>query len=160
MGILLATAVVLSIVEGLFPIPAPVPGIRLGLSNIVVMFALLNMKKRYALIIALLKALFVLLTRGVIAGILSASGGLASVGVMALLLFLFSGRISYLLISVSGAAFHNIGQIAAASVILSTPLWIYLPILLVSAILPGFATAVILKTMAPVRLRLRLNRND
>lgn len=155
-GMLFALAIVLSIVESLFPIPAPLPGIRLGLSNIVVMFALFNLQKRDAFAIAVLKAVFVLTTRGTVAGILSLSGGLFSLGIMILLLILFKDKITYLMISIFGAVFHNIGQIAAASIILETLLWIYLPILLVSAIITGFATSLLLKAISPVFLRLRL----
>lgn len=156
LGMLFALAIVLSLVESMLPIPLPIPGIRLGLSNIVVMFALFNLQKRDALVIAVLKAAFVLMTRGTIAGILSLSGGLVALGVMTLLLVLMRDKTTYLLISIAGAIFHNIGQIAAASVILETALWIYLPVLLLSGIVTGFATSIILKLTAPVFLRLRL----
>lgn len=156
LGLLFALAVVLSILESLLPIPAPVPGIRLGLANIVVMFALFYLQKRDALAIVLLKALFVLATRGTVAGILSLSGGLFAFVVMVVLLLTFKDRMTYLLISIAGAIAHNIGQIAAASIILQTALWLYLPVLLVSGIVTGFATSILLKLTAPAFLRLRL----
>jgi heptaprenyl diphosphate synthase len=156
LGLLVALAVVLSLTESLLPIPAPVPGIRLGLSNIVVMFALLNLRRTDALAVALLKALFVAVTRGVTAGLLSLTGGLAALGVMALILLLFKDKATYVLISVAGAVFHNMGQIAMASVILQTALWPYLPVLLISGIVTGFATSVLLKLTSPVFQRLRL----
>lgn len=156
LGLLFALAIVLSIVESIMPIPAPVPGIRLGLSNIVIMFALLNLKKRDALALAILKAAFAAATRGTVAGLLSLSGGLFALGIMTLLLILMKDKSTYLLISIAGAVFHNIGQIAAASIILKTALWVYLPVLLISGIITGFATSILLKLTSPAFLRLRL----
>jgi heptaprenyl diphosphate synthase len=156
LGLLFALAIVLSFLESLLPNPVPVPGIRLGLSNIVVMFALLNLRKRDALVIVILKAVFVLATRGAVAGLLSLSGGLLALGLMALILLLSREKATYLLISISGAVFHNIGQITAASIILRTFLWPYLPILIISGIVTGFATSILLKLTSPVFLRLRL----
>lgn len=155
-GLLFALAVVLSVLESLFPIPAPVPGIRLGLSNIVVMFALFQLRKRDALAIAVLKSVFVLATRGPVAGALSLAGGLFALGIMTLLILLLKDRCTYLLVSIAGAVFHNIGQILAASLILETFLWPYFPVLLVSGIVTGFATSVLLKMTSPVFSRLRL----
>ncbi len=156
LGLLFALAIVLSIVEGLLPIPAPIPGIRLGLSNIVVMFALFYLRRRDALALAFLKAVFAAATRGTVAGLLSLSGGLIALGIMILLLLLRRDKSTYLLISIAGAVFHNIGQIAAASIILETALWIYLPVLILSGIVTGFATSILLKLTSPVFLRLRL----
>lgn len=158
LGMLFALAIVLSILENLLPVPTAIPGIRLGMSNIVVMFALFNIQKRDALAIVVLKSVFVLITRGTIAGVLSLCGGLFSLGIMILLLFLFADKITYLVISIAGAVFHNIGQIAAASIILQTLLWVYLPVLLISGIITGFATSILLKLISPVFLRLRLNK--
>lgn len=159
-ALLFALAMVLSLVESIVPIPAPLPGVRLGLSNIVVMFSLFFLRRRDALAIALLKSLFVLITRGVIAGILSFCGGLSSILVMVLLMHLFKTRISYLIVSIFGAVFHNIGQIAAASVILGTPLWFYLPLLLLSGVISGSATSVLLKVCTPAFQKLHLNRSN
>ena len=153
-AMLFALSIVLAIVEGLLPAPTAAPGIKLGLSNIVVMFTLINLKKSDALMIAFLKAGFALLTRGVVAGILSLSGGLASVLIMLLIMALPGKKASYLGLSVSGAIFHNLGQIAVASLILKTSLWLYFPILLLSAIGSGFLTSVLLRQAAPLLERL------
>lgn len=157
LGLLFALAIVLSIIEGLFPIPIPVPGIRLGLANIVVMFALFCLRRSDALFLVILKAVFVAATRGTIAGLLSLSGGLLALGIMVLLLLVLKDKSTFLLISIAGAVFHNIGQIAAASLILNTALWIYLPVLILSGFLTGFATSILLKLTSPVFLRLHFN---
>ena len=79
LGMLFALAIALSFCEScLTPLLGLMPAMKLGLSNIVVMYALLYLSKRQALALVLLKALFALLTRGVSAGFLSLCGGLVS----------------------------------------------------------------------------------
>lgn len=155
-AILFALALVLSMVESLIPIPAPVPGIRLGLSNIVVMFALFFLKWRNAFAIAALKSIFVFITRGAVAGALSLSGSVLSLIAMVVLLLISKNRLSWLLISISGAVFHNLGQITTASFILVTPLWFYLPFLLLFGIIAGSATSVLLRVSIPVFKKLHI----
>ena len=147
-GLLFALAVILSLVESLVPIPAPV-GVRLGLSNIVVMYSLFFLRGRDALIVAILKSFFVMMTRGTIAGLLSLCGGLFSLGIMMLFLFVFRKRVSFLIISVFGALFHNLGQILAGSIILGSALWYYFPVLIFSGLIAGIATSFLLKVSIP-----------
>ena len=156
MAMLFALAVALTFLEYMIPIPTPVPGIRLGLSNIVVMYSLFFMRKRDAATLAVLKALFVFLTRGATAAALSLSGGLLSVLVMSLALVIFSDRISYLMVSVLGAVFHNLGQMCVASLILGSALWYYMPVLLLTGIAAGLATSLLLKATLPAFKRLNL----
>ncbi len=158
LGLLFALAMVLSVLESLFPVPVPIPGVRLGLANIVVMFALFYLKKTDALTLVVLKALFIASTRGLIAGILSLTGGLFALGIMALILVLRKEKSTVLLISIMGAVFHNLGQITAASLIMETALWIYLPTLILSGIVTGFATSVMLKMTSSAFQGLHLNK--
>lgn len=155
-GLFFAVALVLSIVEGAFPpVPLPVPGVKFGLSNIAVMYALFFLSRGQAYAIAVLKAMFVLVTRGLIAGILSLFGGILSLTVMIVLLLLFKSRISYLLLSISGAVAHNMGQFAAITLIYrGLNLWAYLPVLAVSGVAAGIATATLLKFVLPAFNRL------
>lgn len=150
-GLFFAVALVLSIVENLLPpVPLPVPGVKFGLSNIAVMYALFFLSKSQAFAIAVMKAMFVLVTRGLIAGILSLFGGILSLTVMILLLVLFRRRISYLLLSVFGAVAHNIGQYVAVTFIYAgLNLLAYLPVLAVSGVAAGIATATLLKFILP-----------
>ena len=105
MGLLFALAMALSFLESLLPaLPMLPPGIRLGLSNIVTMYALFVLGPVSGYTIAVLKSLFVLLTRGAVAAAMSASGGIASVTVMLLLSLLPGIRRQYLLLSVFGGA--------------------------------------------------------
>ncbi|MEF9853174.1 MAG: Gx transporter family protein [Hydrogenoanaerobacterium sp.] len=153
-----ATSLVLSLIENaLPPLPFVVPGVKLGLSNVAVMYALFFLGQGEAFIIAALKAGFVVLLRGPVAGFLSLSGGLLSVGVMALLLFLFGEKISYLVTSICGAVCHNIGQFAAISLVYTNIyLWVYLPVLLVAGVFAGVATSALLAVTFPILKKLGL----
>lgn len=155
-ALLFAISIVLSIVEGTFPpIFTAVPGVKLGLSNIVVMYALFFLNKRQAFIIAVLKAVFVYVTRGAVAGILSLCGGTLSLVAMILLMVLFRDKISYLVLSIFGAVFHNIGQLAAVSALYTSLfLWAYLPVLLIFGVIAGIATSTLLRFILPVFKRL------
>jgi len=157
-GMIFALALVLSIVENAFPpLPMPVPGVKFGLSNIAVMYALFFLSRGQAYSIAVLKSLFVFMTRGLIAGILSLSGGILSLTVMLLVMVLFRDKASYTAISISGAIAHNTGQFIAVSFIYTGMyLWAYLPVLLVSGVIAGIVTAVLLRFIIPAFERLRL----
>ena len=119
-GLLFALAMALSFIEGTLVIPGLLPGMKLGLANIVVMYALFFMGPKQALVLDILKALFVFLVSGWTAGFLSLCGGLLSLLVMWLLYYHFPVRPTWYILSVCGALAHNIGQLLGASVILST----------------------------------------
>lgn len=106
LGVLFALAAVLSLVEGaLAPALGLPPGVKPGLANTVVMFALLFLGLPQAACLAVLKALLALLARGAVAGALSLCGGLFSVGVM-WLLHRFARPTPFIL-SAGGALAHN-----------------------------------------------------
>ncbi len=148
-AILFAVALVLSLLESL--LWQPVGGVRLGLSNVVVMFALFSLGVGPACSIGVLKCFFVLLTRGLPAGILSLSGFALSFLILVLLHRVFRDRISYILLSVSGALAHNTAQLAVVSLLFNTPLALYyLPILGISGIIAGIITATVLRICMPI----------
>ena len=91
-GLLFALAMALSFIEGTLTIPGLLPGMKLGLANIVVMYALFFMGPRQALVLDVLKALFVFLVSGFTAGLLSLCGGLLSLLVMWVLYYLLPVR--------------------------------------------------------------------
>ena len=154
MGMLLCLAIVLSFVEGMIPpLPALPPGVKLGLSNIVVIYCLFFLDGKSACCVAVLKSLFVLLTRGISAGFLSIFGGLLSLAVM--LIAIRSKKLSYLILSIFGAVSHNIGQIIAASILFkSATVFYYLPVLIVSGVLMGTLTAALMKALLPALKRI------
>jgi heptaprenyl diphosphate synthase len=155
-ALLFAVALVLSVVENSIPtIPIPVPGVKLGLSNIAVMYALFFLDKKPAFTIGILKALFVGITRGPIAGLLSFSGGMLSLVIMSVLIIIFKDKISYFVLSILGSVFHNAGQFVVISFIYTnTYLWVYLPFLLIAGVIAGMATSTLLRFIMPAFKRL------
>ena len=151
LGLMLALMAVLTAAEHMLPpLPGLPPGVRLGLSNIVVMYCVFFAGRIPAVTLNILKAFFVFATRGFYAGLFSLCGGLLSVLVVILLAALFRGRISYAAVSVSGAVAHNIGQYAAVWAILRSPYLIaYLPLLILSGIVTGIVTGALLKAALP-----------
>ena len=146
-----ATALVLAIIENALPaLPMAVPGVKFGLSNIAVMYALFFLGRKQAYTIALLKAGFVFITRGAIAAALSLTGGILSITVMVILIFLFRDKISYLVLSIFGAVFHNVGQFIVITVIYTgMNLWAYFPVLLISGLVAGLVTSTLLRFIMP-----------
>lgn len=157
-ALILATGLVLSVLENMMPpLPVSVPGVKFGLSNIAVMYALFFLGKKQAYMVGILKSVFVLITRGGIAFLLSFFGGVASITVMIVLMVLFKEKITYLIISVFGAVFHNIGQFIVIMVIYSgMNMWAYFPVLTLSGLIAGIVTATLLKLIMPVFQRLDL----
>ena len=157
-GLLFALAMALSFIEGTLVIPGLLPGMKLGLANIVVMYALFFMGARQALVLDVLKALFVFLVSGFTAGFLSLCGGLLSLAVMWVLYYLLPVRPTWFILSVCGALAHNIGQLLGASAILSTAVSLYYaPIMLVLGLVMGMLTSVTLRAMLPALGRLGYN---
>lgn len=148
-SLIFALAVVLSLVENSLP-PLPIQGVKFGLSNIAVMYALFFLGKKPAYLIALLKGMFVFFTRGAVAGALSLTGGLLSLTVMVLLMLIFGERNSYLRLSLFGAVFHNVGQFLVVQLIYTgLSIWAYLPILMVSGVIAGVVTSMLLRFILP-----------
>jgi len=139
-GMLLALMLVLGFVESQLPVAAGIPGIKLGLSNGVLIFAvyMLNVPAAY-----MLMGLKVLLS-GLLFGSPSAmmyafAGGLLSLTVMVLLSRIKG--LSPVVISMVGGLSHNVGQVALAMVILNTPkLVYYMAVLMVVGMITGLAT--------------------
>lgn len=147
-GLLAALALSFSFLEGLIPpIPVLPPGAKLGLSNIVVLYAAGSLGLPAALFLACLKGGFALLTRGVTAGLLSISGGVLSALVMWLLLQ--KTRASLSLVGVCGALSHNAAQLCAAWLLTSAAVVFYLPFLVLFGVLTGLLTGQVLKLTLP-----------
>ena len=142
-GLLVAVAMVLSWVEAQIPAFFAVPGIKLGLTNLVVLAALYCLSEKDAVLINLLRILLVGFTFGSMASMMySLAGGLLSFVVMAISkrLDLFSQKG----VSILGGVFHNIGQILMAmAVVENGKLIYYLPVLLISGVLAGIAIGIV-----------------
>ena len=133
-----ALAMALSWLESLVPLAGVVPpGVKLGLTNLVVIFALYRMSLRDAAVISLIRVVLVAFTFGnSYSFAYSLAGAALSLAVMALLKR--SGKFSLLGVSVAGAVSHNIAQVLVAMAVMETSrlAW-YLPVLLVSGIAAG-----------------------
>ena len=148
---LLALIMVLSFLESMLPpVVSFAPGIRLGLGNIVTMYALFTIDKKTAFLLNILKSVFVFITRGATAAALSLTGGILSLIVIIVLSMLLKERVSYLSLSILGAVFHNIGQLAAISVLMNNKAaFFYLPVLIVAGTVMGSITGTVLNVVMP-----------
>lgn len=142
-AILIALALGLSYTERFIPLQLviPLPGIKLGLANIVTLVALCLLGWKDTLWIVVLRCMMGAIFGGGITGLLfSMTGGLLSLAVMVLAEKI--KKLSIYGISILGAAAHNIGQICAAMALMQTVyIGAYLPYLLIVALFTGFATA-------------------
>ena len=142
-ALLTALALALSWLESLIPLPGAPPGVKLGLANIVTVFALWALGPGQTLLILLARCFLGSLFAGNLnALIFSLLGGLCALGTM---VFLSRRRgLSLYGVSVGGAAAHNCGQIAAAILTLGSaaPLY-YLPVLLAVSLLTGGLTGLV-----------------
>ncbi|MEG0770681.1 MAG: Gx transporter family protein [Clostridia bacterium] len=145
-AVLFAITLVLSLVENMLPpVIIGVPGLRLGLSNIIVMFCIFYLDSTLAIFIAVLKSFFVFLMRGFVAAVLSLCGGVVSAVLMIILIAIFKDKISIFLLSVLGAITHNFFQIVAIMIIMQNFYFIfYTPVLVIFGIVSGTITATIL----------------
>lgn len=139
LGVATAAAMVLSYVETLIPAPFAVPGIKLGLANIVGIFLLMKLDWKAAAAVTAVRVLLSALLFGSVASLAySAAGALLSVLVMSLLKR--TGAFSAVGISTAGAVSHNAGQIFMAIILLSTKEIVYwLPPLVISGAVTGLA---------------------
>ncbi len=136
-GLLIALALILSYLESLVPMSLAVPGVKLGLPNLVIVFALYRLRPGVAAAISLLRvALVALLFGSVLSLAYSAAGAVCSFLVM--LLMKRTGRFGCTGVSVAGAVAHNLAQVAAAALLLETgALAWYLPVLCLTGTLAG-----------------------
>ena len=134
-GMLFALAIALSYLESLMsPLLGLMPAIKLGLSNIVVMYALLFLRTRTALLLVLLKALFAFLTRGALS--------------LAVMLVLLQLPVSGYIFCAGSALAHNLGQLAGAAVLLSSAMALaYAPVLLAAGLIVGGISCILSRAL-------------
>lgn len=152
-GMLSALALVLSFLESLIPFQPGLPGIKLGLANLVIVFALYRMNVHSALLINTVRILLAgLLFSGLFGLLYSAAGAAASLAAMTLLLQINRKReqagksilFSIFGVSMTGGVFHNLGQLLIAIFILSSlNLVYYLPVMIISGIAAGLVNGMV-----------------
>lgn len=138
-GILIALAFILSWLETFLPNPLEgmVPGIKLGLANLVVIIALFRLGFPAAAAISLLRILLTAFTFGNLSMLFYSLAG-AVLSLLDMKLVQQSDRFSATGISIVGGLSHNIGQIIVAMLILGSSLVYYLPYLIIGGCVSGF----------------------
>lgn len=142
-GMLVAAAMVLSWLEAQIPAFFAVPGMKLGLTNLVVLIALYKLGEKDALFINFLRILLVGLTFGNLFSLVySLAGGMLS-GI-GMILLKKTGKFGVAGVSLAGGVLHNVGQILVAMIVLETGAVIYyLPVLWISGIAAGLVIGLI-----------------
>ncbi len=137
LGIFLAVALICSYIESLIPFYFGIPGVKLGLTNIIVVLMLYSVGAKEAFTISVLRIILSGFLFGNLFSILySLAGGLFSFAVM--LLLKRTKKFGVLPISIGGGVFHNVGQlIVAAFVVSNYNILYYLPILLAAGAVTG-----------------------
>ena len=143
MALTTAIALVLSFIESQIPAFVAVPGVKMGVANIAIVYALYRLGWKEAALISLIRVVLVSLLFGSAASFLYSLAG-AVLSLLGMALLKKTGKFTEIVVSVAGGVLHNIGQIAMASIILETDaLRYYLPFLLVSGILAGVVIGLI-----------------
>lgn len=146
-GVFTALALIFSYVETLIPVNLGIPGVKLGLANLIIVVALYKMRLSEAYLLSVVRVLLA----GFIFGnyfsiIYSLAGGLLSLTVMTLLKKW--GGFSLQGISIAGGVFHNIGQLIVAAVVVETfSVTYYFPVLLVAGLLTGLVIGIVAEMM-------------
>ncbi len=142
-GLFSAVAILLGYVETLIPVFVSVPGIKLGLANLAVLFMLVRYSWKEALLVSLIRIVVIGFLFGNLFSIVySLAGALLSLAVMTLLLKKTSA--SLLAVSIAGGITHNVGQLLIAMLIVENlNLVYYAPALLISGIVTGFLIGIL-----------------
>ena len=146
-AIMISLAMIFSYIEVLIPFHFGIPGIKLGLANLVVVIALYILKPTQALLISVARIVLVSFLFGSMSSMLySLAGGILSFLVM--LLLKKCGGFSMMGISIAGGVSHNIGQLlVAAMVVESMNIFYYMPVLLVAGLITGMLIGIVAKSV-------------
>lgn len=139
-ALLTAMALAISLLEHMIPLPVPIPGAKLGFSNMIILITLYMYGFKSALIVGVLKSfLLMLITGSVSAFFYSIAGAILSAIAMAISLKYLSKITSFIGISEIGAFFHNLGQILVAMVFMgNVKMIIYFPALVIMGVFTSF----------------------
>lgn len=156
LGISLSLAMILSFVESLIPPLVAVPGIKIGLANLVVVFLLYQAGVKYAAAVSLARVILSSMLFGNLQVLVFSFAG-AFLSLVGMAIMKKTNLFSIITVSVCGGILHNIGQIIVAAVWTSTPEVVYyLPVLLVSGtlagILIGIVSGIVVKKLDKMKL--------
>ncbi len=145
-SLFISQALVLSIIESWISIPIPVPGVKLGLANIITLIVIIFFSFKEALIVVIIRTMLASIFGGggLIVFLFSCAGGVLSTAVMAGLYKVKYDIFSIVGISVAGAAAHNIGQVLVAAFLMKDIAVItLLPLILILGSLMGILVGII-----------------
>ncbi len=147
LGILTAAAIVIAILESFIP-SVGIPGVKLGLANIVILIILYELGIVEAVIVNVLRVIVVGLVRGTFLSmgfLMSLTGCALSLGIM-IVFYVLIKKFSIIGVSVIGSVFHVTGQIIIAMIFLGTAyIFLYLPVIAISAIITGVFVGIVAK---------------
>ena len=157
-GMMVALAFTFSYLESLIPFNIGLPGVKLGLANLVVVVALYTMKPREAFAIAVLIVLLAGMTFGNLYSLAySLCGGVLSFAVMCLAK---KTKLSIIGVSMLGGISHNIGQIIVAAIVMETVrIAYYLPVLLVAGLITGLLMGVVSRLIVDRIKKIKNSKN-
>ena len=143
MALLTAMALTIFVIEAQIPAPVPIPGVKLGLANIVTLVTMVALGRRQAGAVLLVRVVLGSMFTGSVSAMLySLCGGCAAYAVMCLTIGLFPEKLVWV-VSVLAALAHNAGQLAAAVLVTGTPgILVYAPALAAAGIVTGAFTGV------------------
>ena len=142
-ALLASLALIFSYIEVLIPFNFGIPGVKLGIANLVVIVALYYLGPRYAFVINMIRVLVAGLPfTGLFGCLYSLAGALLSFAAM--LLIKKTGLFSVTGVSICGGVFHNLGQILVATVLVSSlKMFAYFPVLIISGVVSGTIIGII-----------------
>lgn len=151
MGLLTSLALILSYVESLIPAFVAVPGVKMGLANIVVVFALYTLGPGEAAIVSIIRVLLSSLLFGSILSLSYSAAG-AVISLLSMIILMKTKIFGVTSVSVTGGVFHNLGQILVACLVLETDVLLYyLPVLILSGTITGavigIASSIVIKRL-------------
>lgn len=156
MALLTAIALTIFMIESQLPPPVPIPGVKLGLANIITLVTMLLLGRKEAGAVLAVRVIMGAMFSGSMASLLySAAGGALAYIVMCLTVKLFSEKQLWIVSAIAGIA-HNAGQLLSCVLIVQTPgVLAYGPILVASGVISGcftgFAAMYLLRALKKLR---------
>lgn len=159
LGVFLALALICSYIETLIPFHFGIPGVKLGLTNLVVILVLYEIGAKEAFGISVLRIFITGMLFGNVFSILySLSGGILSFVVM--LLLKKTNKLGCVSVSVAGGISHNVGQLLVAAVMVHNfHIFFYIPILLIAGLITGFLIGILAQELL-IRLSVCFNKKN
>lgn len=154
LGVLTALALIFSYVESLIPVYFAVPGIKLGLANVVVVLVLYQMGVKEAYLVSTVRVILAGFMFGNLMSILFSLAG-CSLSILAMYFLYKKPSFSVIGVSVIGAVFHNLGQVIVAMIIVeSFSVMYYFAVLMISGVVTGIIIGIVVVEM---RKRLKIS---